>query len=196
MPTPPPTSPPPLTLACQAAPRSGDAPLPVKFRAFPGGGTGSYDFLWEFGDGESSTAAHPRHTYLSPGAHEASVIVSSGQESLRCRRLVTVTGTAVLPPPAGGPNPPSLPDVVITITGINGGMSYSPSVASARVGQRIIWRNADVFIHTATADGGAFDTGLVSPGADSGGIRPGAAGTFPYHCTVHPGMTGTLTIVP
>jgi plastocyanin len=192
-PTPAPTSTPsPLTLSCQASPRSGDAPLAVKFKAFPGGGTGSYDFLWQFGDGERSFAVHPTHTYFSSGAHEASVTVSSGEQVVHCRKLITVSGTAAAP---GGPNPPSLPDVVITITGINGGMSFSPAVATARVGQRVVWRNADVIIHTATADAGAFDTGVVSPGANSG-IKVGTTGTFPYHCAIHPVMTGTLTIVP
>jgi plastocyanin len=183
----------PLTLGCQASPRSGDVPLSVRFRAFPGGGTGVYDVLWRFGDGETSSDAEARHTYLTPGVKDASVTVSSGGETLHCSRPVTVTGRAA-PPPRTGP-PSNLPDLVITINGVIGGMSYSPAVATARVGQRVVWRNADISIHTATADGGAFDTGFISPGA-SGALQVTAAGTFPYHCTVHPTMTGTLNVVP
>ncbi len=91
-----------------------------------------------------------------------------------------------------------LPDLVITITGINGSNSYSPNPAGARVGQRVIWRNSDGFLtHTATADGLSFDTGLVSPGTTSAPITMGTAGSFPYHCSVHPlSMVGTLTVLP
>jgi len=64
------------------------------------------------------------------------------------------------------------------------------------VGQKVIWRNADALPHTATANGGAFDTGIVTAGASSAAVAMGAAGTFPYHCSVHPSMTGTLTVGP
>ncbi len=92
--------------------------------------------------------------------------------------------------------PAPLPDLVITIVGISGSMSYSPNPANARVGQSVIWRNSDSVTHTATADGGAFDTGFVNPGASSAAIRMDAEGTFSYHCNVHPTMTGTLTVSP
>jgi plastocyanin len=50
--------------------------------------------------------------------------------------------------------------------------------------------------HTATANGGAFDTGLVAAGTTSAPLTLGAAGTFPYFCGLHPGMVGTLTVTP
>jgi plastocyanin len=41
------------------------------------------------------------------------------------------------------------------------------------------------------------DTGLwssdIAPGADFTRTFP-AAGTFNFHCTLHPGMTGTITV--
>ena len=58
-----------------------------------------------------------------------------------------------------------------------------------------IWRNADVMTHTATS-GGTFDTGFVGPGASSAPITMSTVGTFPYLCTLHPGMTGTLRVTP
>jgi plastocyanin len=99
-----------------------------------------------------------------------------------------------LPTPSPGGGPPA--DLVITIVGVNGRFSYAPNPANARVGQRVLWRNADAMTHTATADGGAFDTGLVAAGATSAPVTAGAAGTFPYFCGLHPDMTATLVVAP
>jgi PKD repeat protein len=103
--TPPPTTPPPagnpLNLACSATPRFGDAPLRVAFLAFPTGGTGVYDYLWQFGDGGTSTQVSPGYTYNSPGSYLASVTVTSGSQSARCERSITVTSPP--PPPVPGP---------------------------------------------------------------------------------------------
>jgi plastocyanin len=97
---------------------------------------------------------------------------------------------------SSSPTTPSgaTPDVVITIIGINGGMSFSPASASAKVGQTVAWRNSDSITHTATQDGNAFDTGNVPPGAMSTSIKVMTAGSFPYHCSIHPSMVATLTV--
>ena len=97
------------------------------------------------------------------------------------------------PPPPPPPTP--LPDLIIEIVGDAGGMSYSPSSANAKVGQTVIWKNSDSISHTATADGGAFDTGLIGPGAQKS-VTMGSAGNFPYHCNVHPTMVATLNVTP
>lgn len=192
--TPTPAPPPPLALSCQAEPRSGETPLTVRFTAFPSGGLGSYDFLWEFGDGATSTARRPAHTYTSPGVHPAALTLTSGEQVQRCERPIRVGGLVLPPGPTPSPATTTLPDLVITIVGVNAGLSYAPNPANVRVGQRVIWRNADSMTHTAT--GGSFDTGFLGPGASSAPITMGAAGSFPYLCTLHPGMVGTLIVTP
>ena len=102
------------------------------------------------------------------------------------------------PTPTPTPHPtstPPPPDLIITILGDNGGMSYSPASANASVGQTVIWRNSDSTLHTATANGGAFDTNLIAPGAEVS-ILMQSSGNFNYHCNVHPGMTGSLSVSP
>jgi plastocyanin len=100
--------------------------------------------------------------------------------------------SATPPPPASSPATAAL---TISIVGMNGSNSYSPSPATVKVGQAVAWHNADALAHTATADGGAFDTGNIAPGATSNPITMNAAGSFPYHCTIHGfTMTGTLTV--
>jgi PKD repeat protein len=99
-------SPPPLVLACTAAPRKGDAPLRVDFAAFPSGGTGTYEFLWSFGDGNSSTNPNPSHTFLTDGVFDSTLRVLSGDESATCPRPISVgTSSAPSPGPPASPSP-------------------------------------------------------------------------------------------
>ena len=82
-------------------------------------------------------------------------------------------------------------DVVITITG---SMTFTPNPASVQVGQTVAWRNNDSIAHTATQDGGGFNTGAIAPGATSAPVTMSSAGTRDYHCSIHPSMTGTLDV--
>jgi plastocyanin len=97
------------------------------------------------------------------------------------------------PAPGGGGGGVTA-DVTITINGMNGNQSFSPDPATAKVGQTVAWRNADSITHTASADGGAFNTGNIAPGATSSPIAMTAAGSFGYHCQIHPSMVGTLNV--
>ncbi len=87
-------------------------------------------------------------------------------------------------------------DVVITIGGMLGNQSYNPSPAAVKVGQKVAWKNGDAIAHTATQDGGGFDTGPVAPGTTSAPITMATAGTLTYHCSIHPSMTGSLSVTP
>jgi len=98
------------------------------------------------------------------------------------------------PTPTPTPPPAATADLVITIVGDIGGMSFSPAAATLKVGQTVAWRNADTDFHTATQDGGRFNTGTVARGATSAPIAMTVASSMPYHCAFHPGMVGTLTV--
>ncbi|HWQ86394.1 cupredoxin domain-containing protein [Brevundimonas sp.] len=71
-------------------------------------------------------------------------------------------------------------------------MRFGPSPAGVRVGDTIVWINRDLFRHTATARDRSFDIDLA-PGA-SGRTVMRRAGSLPYICRFHPGMTGRLTV--
>jgi plastocyanin len=72
--------------------------------------------------------------------------------------------------------------------------SFGPSAITVHVGDTITWANAGPTPHTATADDGAFDTGTLSAG-QSGSHTFASAGTFAYHCTLHPSMSGSITVL-
>jgi plastocyanin len=61
------------------------------------------------------------------------------------------------------------------------------------VGTTVTWVNGDNTSHTSTSNNGAFDTGTIAPGG-SASFRFQSAGSFPYHCTFHPGMIATITV--
>src|SRR5258708_5932292 len=95
-----------------------------------------------------------------------------------------------------GSSSPSAPtvsaDVVITMLGDRGNQSYSPNPTTMRVGQTVAWKNTDTTAHDATQDASRFQTGTINAGATSAALTMSAAGTFTYHCTIHPGMVGSL----
>ena len=105
-------------------------------------------------------------------------------------------GGGVTNPPAPSPSPGGggSADLVITIVAENGNMSFSPNPATVNAGQRVAWRNSAGTIHTATQNSGGFDTGSIDGGNTSTPINMPTAGTFGYHCSIHPAMVGTLTV--
>ena len=86
------SSPPVVSIAF--SPSSGSVPLNVDFTANVSGATAS-SYKWSFGDGTTSTAALPSHTYQTSGNYTAAVTVtdSSGGTG-SASSLVAVTGTA------------------------------------------------------------------------------------------------------
>jgi plastocyanin len=72
---------------------------------------------------------------------------------------------------------------------------YEPKDVAITVGTTVTWTNTGAVAHTVTSDdGGAFDSGSLDPQATFS-FTPDTPGTFTYHCTVHPWMTGALTVI-
>ena len=70
-------------------------------------------------------------------------------------------------------------------------MAFGPAPRHLKVGDTILWRNADMFRHTATAKPG-FDLDLA-PGAQ-GKVTLKNPGTLTVICRYHPNMTMRLTV--
>lgn len=74
--------------------------------------------------------------------------------------------------------------------------TFQPAPVTVAMGTVVIWKNDDPSTHTATADGKAWDTGNIAPGASSTGVMFSTAGTFSYHCAIHQYMTATVVVTP
>lgn len=113
--------------------------------------------------------------------------------------LAGIAGLLALGAAACGSSSPSAPtvaaDVTISMVADRGNQSFSPNPTTMRVGQTVAWKNNDSTTHNALEDvGERFASGNVSPGATSSPRTMSAAGSFTYHCTIHPGMIGTLVV--
>ena len=73
------------------------------------------------------------------------------------------------------------------------GMAFVPAELTVAVGQTVLVVNEDTVRHTFTADGGAFDVDDLAPGRSVAVTFP-SAGSYPYHCAIHPSMRGVLTV--
>lgn len=70
--------------------------------------------------------------------------------------------------------------------------AFTPSSLRVRLGTRVTFTNRGV-THTVTADGGLFDSGDLAPG-QSYQFTFTRAGSFAYHCQIHPSMRGTVSV--
>ena len=71
--------------------------------------------------------------------------------------------------------------------------AFDPSSLTVKVGTTVSWTNQDSAPHTITSDAGDWDSGQLSKG-QSFSYTFDQAGTFAYHCSVHPSMTGTIVV--
>ncbi len=83
----------PVTAAFTGAPTSGVAPLLVNFTNLSSGALG---YLWDFGDGQTSTNSNPANTYTNPGNYTVS-LTAFGQGGTNSVSLTNYI--AVVPPP-------------------------------------------------------------------------------------------------
>jgi plastocyanin len=71
---------------------------------------------------------------------------------------------------------------------------FVPKALTVQPGARVNVSNDDSAPHTVTADDGhSFDTGTLSQGS-SKTISVTKPGTYPYHCSIHAFMHGTLIV--
>jgi plastocyanin len=91
----------------------------------------------------------------------------------------------------GGYTGGSTADVAIS------GLKYRPATLMFPAGVTTTWTNTDSVSHTVTDSSASptFDSLNIAPG-DTYVFTFTTPGTFPYHCSIHPGMTGTITVTP
>ena len=77
-------------------------------------------------------------------------------------------------------------------------VNFSFESVQATVGESLAWTNVDSVPHTVTSGSrgeasGDYDSGLIAPG-QSFVLRFDQPGEFSFTCTLHPSMTGTVTV--
>ncbi len=101
------------------------------------------------------------------------------------------------PSPAPSPTPtpggPSSSVVIPVGASTLGNRAFAPAELNVAVGTTVSWMNNDSVPHTSTSDVPGWNSGTVAPGGQFS-LAFQAAGTFPYHCAIHPGMVGTVVV--
>ncbi len=140
----------PLVIAAFDAPDTICLPLAVAFTNLSGGASG---YLWEFGDGYTSTAASPTHIYAAPGTYTVTLTAINPET---CNESDTVEHIVFIDLP--GPLLEVMADT--TICGPIDGIVLSAT--SFGTADQYIWSTSPLFTDTLNADLGD-STAFISP---------------------------------
>lgn len=72
-------------------------------------------------------------------------------------------------------------------------MAFVPQTLTITVNSTVKWKNLDGIAHTVTSDNASWDSGNI-PAGGTFKFTFTSTGTFNYHCTFHPLMTGTIIV--
>jgi len=72
--------------------------------------------------------------------------------------------------------------------------AFDPSELNVKIGDTVIWANGDYVDHTITSDSGSeiLSSSLATLQTYSHTFN--TAGTFDYHCSIHPSMKGKIIV--
>ncbi len=128
--------------------------------------------------GSSGTSATP-----TPGMTMAPGATATKAPAATSTKAPQATGTAAATP---GTAPKS---ASVTIKDFE----FTPATVTIALGGTVTWTNDGPSTHTITADDGSFDSGDLSKGKTFSHTFQ-TAGTFTYHCSIHPFMTATVIV--
>ena len=140
-----------------------------------------------------------RFFFGSTGARRAAVVATATLVLLTLGLLVAACGggssdtTATTAPGSGSTATTASATGGSEVQVIMTNRSYDPETLTIKVGDTVTWVNEDAPQHDVVADNGEFKSDLFDKG-QSFSFTFGKAGTYPYHCSIHPGMTGTVIV--
>ncbi len=71
--------------------------------------------------------------------------------------------------------------------------AFNPQTLVVNLNDTVRAINNDGVPHTVTSDQGLFDSGTIRPGKSKQAVAK-RRGTYPYHCSIHPFMKGTIIV--
>jgi plastocyanin len=130
-----------------------------------------------------------RYYSLVPITFVLMVAAGCGSSSYNSNPPTNPTPTPTPTPAPSGATPVAIPNGASVL----GTDAFRPNPTMIAVGGSVTWTNTDVVAHTATSNSSVWNSSTIAPGAQFSFTFPNA-GTFPYHCTFHPGMVGTIVV--
>lgn len=72
-------------------------------------------------------------------------------------------------------------------------IAFDPASVTINAGEKVTWTNEDSVPHTVVGDNGEFESDTLAKG-DTFSFTFDQAGTYAYHCSIHPNMRGTVIV--
>ncbi len=72
--------------------------------------------------------------------------------------------------------------------------AFLPAALTVKVGSTVTWTNEDSAPHRLQSDSGSVIATTTMSLGDSVSVTFSAPGTYWYHCSIHPGMKGSITV--
>jgi plastocyanin len=114
------------------------------------------------------------------------------RSAIRCLAVALVL--VVLTPPVGARERGTEPRGTTQISRVRIiDNAFRPRNLTIARGTVVRWVNRGENSHTTTSNRDLWNSGTLSPG-DTFRRRFRRTGTFRYHCSIHTGMTGTITV--
>jgi len=145
--------------------------------------------------GQNATTAQGQNATTAQGQNATT---AQGQNATTAQGQNATTAQA--PAAAGSPG------TALTIlegSSVQGSPDFDPDTLTVKKGDKITVTNKDTLPHTVTSGTGPtdpnsakqFDTSIIEPGAtadiETTNITPG---NYPFHCAIHPYMTGKVVV--
>ena len=149
----------------------------------------------------------PSGTQTSIGTVEG---VTNQQQKSSANANATAGNQASTAAPAQAPaqaptaaGPPGTPLTILQGSSVQGSPDFDPDTLTVKKGDKITVTNKDTLPHTVTSGTGPtdpnsakqFDTSIIEPAAtadiETTNLTPG---DYPFHCAVHPYMTGKVVV--
>ena len=73
--------------------------------------------------------------------------------------------------------------------------AFGPQAVTVKAGTKVTWVNKDVEPHTVVSSERTFQSEALDTG-DTFSVTFDKVGTYGYFCSIHPHMTGTVTVTP
>ena len=102
------------------------------------------------------------------------------------------SGGSATPTIPGTPGTPGTPVVTTSVSMQNN--AFNPTAIQVSPGATVTFTNSDGYNHTVTFSSAAITSLDAFPSGAKTIAMPTAAGTYPYRCTIHNGMTGSVVV--
>jgi plastocyanin len=103
-------------------------------------------------------------------------------------------GDGTVQPIDPGEEDPGPPEATDGLTVDAQDLAFQPADIEAAAGETVSWVSADTVPHTVTSTSGPADFDESLPSGATASVTFDEPGTYEYACSIHPTMTGTVTV--